>query len=75
MKKHLPIFSVRIILVLSKRFTSIESNQNNSELNIICEAAGCYAKATDKIKVRAGPLGVISLLVCSDCVTKFQESE
>ena len=41
--------------------------------NVICEAVGCCAKATDKIEVRAGPQKVISLLLCTDCVSKFQE--
>ena len=39
----------------------------------ICEASGCFAKATDKITVKVGTLGVISLLLCNDCVSKFQE--
>jgi len=42
--------------------------------NAICEAAGCCAKATDKIKVRAGNQKVISLLLCNQCVPKFQET-
>jgi len=41
--------------------------------NIICEASGCSAEATDKIAVKVGTLGVISLLLCNNCVSKFQE--
>ena len=42
--------------------------------NVICEAVGCCAKATDKIEVRAGNQKVISLLLCNHCVPKFQET-
>jgi hypothetical protein len=46
---------------------------NNSEINnSICEAVGCSSKATDKIVVKVGTLGIISLLVCSNCIGKFQ---
>ncbi len=41
--------------------------------NVICEATGCFAGATEKIEVRAGPHKVISLLLCNDCISKFQE--
>ena len=41
--------------------------------NAICEAVECYARATEKIEVRAGPQKVISLLLCNDCLSKFQE--
>ena len=43
--------------------------------NPICEATGCLEKATDKIMVKVGSLGVITLLLCSNCVPKFQEVE
>jgi hypothetical protein len=41
--------------------------------NLICEASGCFKKATDKIVVKAGNVGAISLLLCKDCIPKFQE--
>ena len=41
--------------------------------NVICEATECFARATEKIEVRAGPQKVISLLLCNDCISKFQE--
>jgi hypothetical protein len=41
--------------------------------NLICEATGCFKKATDTIVVKAGNLGAISLLLCRDCIPKFQE--
>jgi len=47
-------------------------NDTNIDKNI-CEAMGCSASATDKIAVKVGTLGVISLLVCSDCIVKFQD--
>jgi hypothetical protein len=48
---------------------------NEQELyNSICEASGCFAKATDRIKVRAGTQKIISLQLCSDCVSKFEET-
>ena len=73
MKKHLPIFSVRITLML-KRGNSLDRNQSDSELGNTCEAAGCFSKATSRIAVKVGNLGVIPLLLCSNCVTKFQEA-
>jgi hypothetical protein len=44
------------------------SNNDSEPNNLICEAAGCFAKATDKIRVEARPQKVISLLLCNDCV-------
>ena len=53
----------------------MSSYNNNVELyNIICEAVGCGAKATEKIEVKAGTQKVISLLLCNDCVSKFRET-
>jgi hypothetical protein len=40
----------------------------------ICEAAGCFAKATDKIALEGGTFGIISVLVCRNCIGKFQEN-
>jgi hypothetical protein len=59
--------------MLTKELTFTERDQNDSEFNVTCEAAGCYSKATDKIVVKVGNLGAISLLLCRDCVAKFQE--
>ena len=41
--------------------------------NVICEVTGCFAKATEKIEVRAGPQKVVCLLLCGGCVSKFEE--
>jgi hypothetical protein len=46
-----------------------ETDINNS----ICEAVGCTAKATDNIAVQGGKFGVISVLVCRNCIGKFRE--
>jgi hypothetical protein len=52
----------------------MDSNHNDLELNnFMCEATGCFEKATDEIVVKVGNLGAISRLLCSDCVPKFPE--
>lgn len=51
-------------------------NNNDTELNsFICEAVGCSARATNTIEVKVGTLGIISLLLCNDCISKFQENK
>ena len=49
-------------------------NNDQESYNLICEATGCFERATNKIIVKAGAQKVISLLLCNGCVTKFQES-
>ena len=44
--------------------------QNRNE---VCDAVGCSARASKKIEVIAGPQKVISLLLCNNCVSRFQE--
>lgn len=73
MKKHLPIFSVRIVLMLTEELISTERNQNDLEVSATCEAAGCYSMATERIIVKVGNVGTIPSLLCSNCVTKFQD--
>jgi hypothetical protein len=41
----------------------------------LCEAFGCYSKATTTIEVSVGVLGAIPLFLCVDCVSKFKEEE
>lgn len=48
-------------------------NKNPEVYNSICEAVGCFARATNNIAVKVGTLGVISLFLCNDCISKFQE--
>jgi len=45
-----------------------------SELNNhICDATGCFAKATTKIDMKVGKNGIISLELCNSCVAKFED--
>jgi hypothetical protein len=41
----------------------------------ICEAVGCFERATTKTKVKVGNLGSISLDLCTNCVGKFEEND
>ena len=72
--------SSRLRLFVGRRRPSEDSklNQNGFDVSkgqdIICEASECYAKATDKVTVTVGTLGVISLALCNDCVSKFKET-
>jgi hypothetical protein len=50
---------------------TIDSGINND----ICEAVGCFAKATNEIIVKVGQQGVISLRLCKNCVNKFAGEE
>jgi hypothetical protein len=43
------------------------------QVNNICEAYGCFRKATTKISVRVGQLGTIPLDLCTDCMSKFDQ--
>ena len=49
-------------------------NNDQESYNLICEATGCFDRATNKIIVKAGAQKLISLLLCNGFVTKFQES-
>jgi hypothetical protein len=52
------------------------NNYNDADvINPICEATGCFEKATNNIPIKVGSLGIITLLLCSNCVPKFQEVE
>jgi hypothetical protein len=41
--------------------------------NCICEAVGCFEKATIDIKVKAGQGKDIMLSLCKDCINKFED--
>jgi hypothetical protein len=43
--------------------------------NTICEAVGCFKRATTKISVKVGQLGSISLDLCANCTEKFDEKD
>jgi hypothetical protein len=49
----------------------IEEDVNNG----ICEAVGCFEKATNKINVKVGQEGVILLHLCEGCVNKFKKED
>lgn len=39
-----------------------------------CEALGCDERATTQLTVSVGELGYITLNLCKDCVSKFEEN-
>jgi hypothetical protein len=52
----------------------MSENIISSEIyNVICEAYGCYAKATTEISVKVGQQGTISLLLCKECINRFTD--
>ena len=53
---------------MSNNIRSSSSEVNN---NTVCEALGCYSKATNKIAVKVGSKGTIFLFLCDNCKTKF----
>lgn len=52
---------------MNKYYNDTDINKN------ICEAVGCFAKATDKIALEGGTFGIISVLVCKNCIAKFRD--
>jgi hypothetical protein len=44
-------------------------------VNGICEAVGCSNKARINLAVRVGQERHIQLLLCNDCVSKFEEGD
>jgi hypothetical protein len=50
---------------------SDDNTKTNLANNVICEAFGCNATATNKITVRIGDNGRVSLLLCDKCKLKF----
>lgn len=51
---------------------NIDPIVNNSS---VCEAAGCFTKATVMIEVKVGERGIIPLSLCSRCVSKFEDAD
>jgi hypothetical protein len=41
----------------------------------ICDAEGCFANATEEIKMSVGQFGSIDLYICSNCKPKFDLPE
>jgi hypothetical protein len=50
---------------------AISSFESNKE---ICEAVGCFAKATTDIAVKISQHQTIFLHLCKNCVCKFQDN-
>jgi hypothetical protein len=48
--------------------------ENNNNNNFICEAVGCYLKATTKVGVKVGPERTIFLFLCDNCKPKFHSA-
>jgi hypothetical protein len=55
---------------LTFEYTDSTAEQVNTQ---ICDAANCKNKATEKIEVGAGKYGYLTLFVCRNCTSKFQE--
>jgi len=43
--------------------------------NNVCEAVGCFAIAESEVKIPVGKLGLLKLLVCDNCISKFTDRE
>ncbi|MGA9170933.1 MAG: hypothetical protein WCF03_01870 [Nitrososphaeraceae archaeon] len=41
----------------------------------ICEALGCYSKATGKITLKVGSKGTITLFLCESCKPRFSAND
>jgi hypothetical protein len=41
--------------------------------NSICEAVGCFEKATSQIVVKVGERREIELNLCKNCIDKFED--
>lgn len=54
------------------RMNSIIRSEINKKM---CEALGCFAKATTEVSVPVINLGMIKLTVCNDCKPKFLDAE
>lgn len=56
---------------MSQYISPVESNLTLC----LCEAFDCNSKATAQVQVNAGKFGNITLNVCKDCVSKFEEGD
>lgn len=55
--------------VHSMTHSTLSSDINND----MCEAANCFEKATNKIDLKVGNKGVITLDLCNGCIARFVE--
>jgi hypothetical protein len=51
------------------------SKLSTQDYKPMCESVGCFADATDEVKIGVGHLGIIKLLVCDICKLKFIDYE
>ena len=58
----------RIQIDIPREYRDLETNNQN-----VCEYVDCFNKATTTIEVRVGELRVIPLILCGNCVRKFNE--
>jgi transposase-like protein len=49
------------------------TNMSQTDSNHVCEFIGCNSTVSDIIEVKVGHLGLISLYLCKDCKTKFED--
>ena len=53
----------------------MDQDYNNTGINKnICEAVGCFAKATDSIDVKVGDSRAITLFLCKKCMIRFEDN-
>ena len=69
MRKHILFYIVLAVCTILFCADVYAQAQNITVTGTVVE------KATNKIVIKVGSLGVITLLLCSNCVPKFQEVE
>ena len=58
----------RIQIDISQDNSDLETNNRN-----VCEYFDCFNKAILTIEVQVGVLGIITLFLCQNCLSKFQD--
>ncbi len=53
----------------------INQDTTQQTTKVICNAFGCWDKATEKVNVEAGKFGLITLQVCKNCLSKFHKKQ
>lgn len=54
--------------------TILANDYTTNNNKVICEAINCYREATEKIDIKAGSFGLITLNLCKRCIKRFQKS-
>jgi hypothetical protein len=60
---------------MSKIPSKSDNKMDKEVTKRICEALDCSEYATKVITINAGKFGPISLLVCANCISKFDTSK